>query len=140
MIQQLSVFIDNQPGSLMKVTRILHEKGINLRAISTFDSPEFGILRMIVDRPEEALEALNAQHMMVRQGRVLAVELPDEPGSLNKMLEVMADGNISVNYIYSYISEVNHAPVMIFHTAYQEEARQLLNRHGFHVIDKLNEV
>lgn len=140
MVQQLSVFIDNQPGSLMKVTHILQEKGINLRAISTFDSPEFGILRMIVDRPEEAKEVLEAQRMMVRMGRVLAVELTDEPGSLNRMLEVMAESNISVNYIYSYISEVNHAPVMIFHTAYQEEARQLLNRHGFRIIDRLNEV
>ncbi|MGI6094661.1 MAG: ACT domain-containing protein [Lachnospiraceae bacterium] len=140
MIQQLSVFIDNQPGSLMKVTHILRQKDINLRAISTFDSPEFGILRMIVDRPEEAKKALEEQHMMVRVGRVLAVELADEPGCLNQMLEVLADGNVSVNYIYSYISETNHAPVMIFHTAYQEEARQLLNRHGFNVIDRLNEV
>lgn len=140
MVQQLSVFIENQPGSLMKVTRILREEGINLQAISSFDSPEFGILRMIVDQPEKAKKALEEKHMMVRMGRVLAVSVADEPGALHHMLKVLADGNLSVNYIYSFISEVQRAPMMIFHSEYMEEARQLLMRHGLKVVDNLKDM
>jgi hypothetical protein len=140
MIRQLSVFIENIPGSLMQVTKCLKESGINLMAISSFDSPEFGILRMIVDQPERAEEILKENHFMVRVGTVLGVSVADEPGALNKMLEIMAQGNISVNYIYSFISEIDRAPIMIFHTEYTEEARQLLTRNGMHVVDNLKEL
>ena len=140
MIRQLSVFIENVPGSLMQVTKCLKDAGINLMAISSFDSPEFGILRIIVDQPEEAEGILKRNHFMVRVGTVLGVSVADEPGALNKMLEIMAQGNISVNYIYSFISEIDRSPIMIFHTEYTEEARQLLKRNGMHVVDNLKEL
>lgn len=135
MMKQLSVFVENRSGSLMRVTNALLEADINIRAISSFDSPEFGILRLIVDKPEAAKEALTVQGFVVRVGEVLAVELADRKGSLNAMLKVLADGNISINYIYSFVIRENMEPVMVFHTDDVEEATQLLYNHDIKVIE-----
>ena len=135
MLKQISVFVENVAGSLMKVTKELVEAGINLRAISSFDTPEFGILRLIVDRPEDTFQLLQEKGFFVKMKDVIAVEIEDRSGSLNQMLEVLAEGNISINYIYSFVIREDHAPVMVFQTEYLEEAVQILKKHGINVID-----
>ena len=135
MLKQLSVFVENRSGSLMNVTNALLDADINIRAISSFDTPEFGILRLIVDEPEEAKAALTARGFVVRVGDVLAVELEDKKGSLNAMLKILADGNISINYIYSFVIRENQAPVMVFHTDDIEEATQLLENRDLIIVD-----
>ena len=135
MLKQISVFVENVAGSLMKVTKELVAEGINLRAISSFDTPEFGILRLIVDRPEETAQLLKDKGFFVQTKDVIAVEIEDRSGSLNQMLEVLAEGNISINYIYSFVIREDQAPVMVFKTEYLEEAVQILKNHGINVID-----
>ena len=135
MLKQISVFVENVAGSLMKVTKELVAEGINLRAISSFDTPEFGILRLIVDRPEETFQLLQEKGFFVKMKDVIAVEIEDRSGSLNQMLEVLAEGNISINYIYSFVIREDQAPVMVFQTEYLEEAVQILKNHGINVID-----
>ena len=135
MLKQISVFVENVAGSLMKVTKELVAEGINLRAISSFDTPEFGILRLIVDRPEETAQLLKDKGFFVQTKDVIAVEIEDRSGSLNRMLEVLAEGNISINYIYSFVIREDQAPVMVFQTEYLEEAVQILKKHGINVID-----
>ena len=135
MFKQISVFVENVAGSLMKVTKELVAEGINLRAISSFDTPEFGILRLIVDRPEETAQLLKDKGFFVQTKDVIAVEIEDRSGSLNQMLEVLAEGNISINYIYSFVIREDQAPVMVFQTEYLEEAVQILKNHGINVID-----
>ncbi|MBR9937877.1 amino acid-binding protein [Oscillospiraceae bacterium Marseille-Q3528] len=135
MLKQISVFVENVAGSLMKVTKELVAEGINLRAISSFDTPEFGILRLIVDRPEETAQLLKDKGFFVQTKDVIAVEIEDRSGSLNQMLEVLAEGNISINYIYSFVIREDQAPVMVFQTEYLEEAVQILKNHGINVID-----
>ena len=135
MLKQISVFVENVAGSLMKVTKELVAEGINLRAISSFDTPEFGILRLIVDRPEETAQLLEDKDFFVQTKDVIAVEIEDRSGSLNQMLEVLAEGNISINYIYSFVIREDQAPVMVFQTEYLEEAVQILKNHGINVID-----
>ena len=135
MLKQISVFVENVAGSLMKVTKELVAEGINLRAISSFDTPEFGILRLIVDRPEETAQLLKDKGFFVQTKDVIAVEIEDRSGSLNQMLAVLAEGNISINYIYSFVIREDQAPVMVFQTEYLEEAVQILKNHGINVID-----
>ena len=135
MLKQISVFVENVAGSLMKVTKELVAEGINLRAISSFDTPEFGILRLIVDRPEETAQLLKDKGFFVQTKDVIAVEIEDRSGSLNQMLEVLAEGNISINYIYSFVIREDQAPVMVFQTEYLEEAVQILKNHGINAID-----
>ncbi len=135
MLKQLSVFVENVAGSLMKVTQELVNEGINIRAISSFDTPEFGILRLIVDKPEEAEAMLKHKGFFVQKKDVIAVEIEDRMGSLNRMLAVLAEGNISINYIYSFVIREDNAPVMVFQTEYLEEAVQILKNHGITVIE-----
>lgn len=135
MLKQLSVFVENVAGSLMQVTQELVNENINIRAISSFDTPEFGILRLIVDKPEEAEEILKQKGFFVQKKEVIAVEIEDRMGSLNRMLAVLAEGNISISYIYSFVIREDNAPVMVFQTEYLEEAVQILKNHGISVIE-----
>ena len=96
---------------MMRVTSVLTEARVNIRAISTFDTPEFSIMRLIVDEPVSD---------------VIGVELKDEKGNLNQMLKILADGQINVNYIYSFVIREGKAPVMIFHTDDFEKAEHVL--------------
>ena len=103
MIRQLSVFVENKPGSLTLVTRALEEAGVNIRAFASFDTPEFGILRLIVDKPEQAKEELTHKGFVVRMGEVIGAELEDRRGSLRAMLELLAVEDVNVNYVYSFV-------------------------------------
>ena len=100
MIKQLSVFVENRTGSLMDVTQALTEAHINIRAVSSSDTPEFAILRLVVDKAEQAKEYLQSKGFIVRVSEVIGVELADEKGNLNHMLSILADGEVSINYIY----------------------------------------
>lgn len=86
MIRQISVFVENQPGSMMNVTNVLTEAHVNIRAISTFDTPEFGIMRLVVDDPVRAKESLTSKGFVNRVSDVIGAELKDEKGNLNQML------------------------------------------------------
>lgn len=126
MIRQISVFVENEPGSMMRVTSALTDARINIRAISTFDTPEFGIMRLVVDEPGRAKESLTSQGFVTRVNDVIGVELEDKKGNLNQMLKILADGEINVNYIYSFVIREGKAPVMIFHTDDFERAERVL--------------
>ena len=126
MIRQISVFVENQPGSMMNVTSVLTEAHVNIRAISTFDTPEFGIMRLIVDNPVRAKETLIEKGFVTRVSEVIGAELKDEKGNLNQMLAILADGKINVNYIYSFVIREGKAPVMVFSTDNYEKAEKVL--------------
>ncbi len=121
MIRQISVFVENQPGSMMNVTSVLTEAGVNIRAISTFDTPEFGIMRLVVDDPVRAKSSLTEKGFVTR-----VRELKDEQGNLNQMLKILADGKINIDYIYSFVIREGKAPVMVFHTDDFEQAEKVL--------------
>ena len=128
MIRQISVFVENQPGSMMNVTNVLTEAHVNIRAISTFDTPEFGIMRLVVDDPVRAKECLTSKGFVNRVSDVIGAELKDEKGNLNQMLKILADGQINVNYIYSFVIREGKAPVMVFHTDDFEKAESVLKQ------------
>lgn len=131
MIKQLSVFVENKPGSLMDVTSKLTEAHINIRAVASFDTPEFGILRLVVDKPAEAKGYLTERGFVVRVHDVIGVELEDRKGNLNQMLAILAEGRININYIYSFVIREGRAPVLVFNTDDYEGATQILK--GAHV-------
>ena len=135
MIRQISVFVENEPGSMMKVTSVLTESHINIRAISPFDTPEFGIMRLVVDEPQRAKESLTAKGFVTRVNQVIGVELEDRKGNLNQMLKILADGEINVNYIYSFVIREGRAPVMIFHTDDFEKAEKVLKEADVKLIE-----
>ena len=127
MIRQISVFVENQPGSMMNVTNVLTEAHVNIRAISTFDTPEFGIMRLVVDDPVRAKESLTSKGFVNRVS---------EKGNLNQMLKILADGQINVNYIYSFVIREGKAPVMVFHTDDFEKAESVLKQADVKLVEE----
>ncbi len=103
-VRQLSVFIENKAGRVSEVTGILGDAGINVRGFSVSDTAEFGILRLVVDRPEDASSALRAAGFTVKESDVICVDLPDHPGGLASVLRVVADAGVNVEYVYSLIA------------------------------------
>lgn len=136
MIKQLSVFVQNEIGSLAGVTAVLKDNRINLRAIASVDTPEFAILRMVVDQPEKAKEVLNAKGYAVKVSEAVAVELEDQPGVLDGMLHVIADAGIGINYIYSIVLRNGKAPLMILNTDDLEKTASVLKRKGYLVAEQ----
>lgn len=136
MIRQLSVFVENRPGSLRSVTDKLTEAHINIRAIASFDTPEFGILRLVVDQASEAKQYLTERGFVVRIHEVIGVELEDKKGNLNQMLDILAKGNVNINYIYSFVIREGRAPVLVFNTDNYEHATQILKEANVKTVEE----
>ena len=135
MIRQVSVFVENKPG-LMDVTSRLTEAGVNIRAVATFDTPEFGILRMVVDKPDEAKEYLTKLGYVVRIHEVMGVALEDKKGNLNQMLAILAKGELNINYIYSFIIRDGKEPVMVFNTDDFAKAEKVLKEAEVKIVEE----
>ena len=136
MIRQVSVFVENKPGSLMDVTSRLTEAGVNIRAVATFDTPELGILRMVVDKPDEAKEYLTKLGYVVRIHEVMGVALEDKKGNLNQMLAILAKGELNINYIYSFIIRDGKEPVMVFNTDDFAKAEKVLKEAEVKIVEE----
>ena len=136
MLRQLSVLVENKPGSLMEVTSRLTEAHVNIRAVANFDAPDFGILRMVVDKPEEAKEYLTTRGYVVSVHEVMGVELEDKKGNLNQMLSILAEGKLNINYIYSFVIRDGRAPVMVFQTDDYEKATQILKKYNVKIVEE----
>ncbi|MDR0396227.1 MAG: hypothetical protein LBH66_02860 [Oscillospiraceae bacterium] len=105
-IKQVSVFIENSPGTLAQATRLLGDKGFDLLALSLADTARFGILRCLAKRPGEAVDALNAAGFSARAADVLAALVPDRPGGLAVVLEALAAKRVGVEYCYSFARSI----------------------------------
>lgn len=138
MLKQLAVFVENQPGSLRKVTMAIHEQKINIYAFASFDTPEFGILRMVVDQPELAKSDLTKKGFVTKICDVIAIEVPDEQGGLDELLGCLYDSNISINYTYSSFGRLSKVPAVIIHTDEIFETEAVLKTKGFTCMTSLN--
>lgn len=133
LIPQISVFVENKRGRLYQITRILREHNIDIRAISLADTVDFGILRLIVDDPESAKEALKEQSFAVSITEVIAVGVNDRPGGVEEVLKLLYEAGIDVEYIYAFVSKSDDASV-ILHVSDNKLAVKLLQENGVRII------
>lgn len=101
MIQQVSVFLENKVGRLENILQILYDNDINLRSISVAETTDYGVFRLILDKPELAVEKLKEDGLMVKETDVLAVEIDDKTGSMLNVIKELSQANISIEYTYS---------------------------------------
>ncbi len=134
-VEQISVFLENKAGRLSEVTRILSEAGVNIRALSLADTSDFGILRLIVNDNDKAKEALKRNGFTVGKTDVVAVEVGDHPGGLHKILDVLYQANVNVEYMYAFVQQSGNNAVIIFRFDNLEEAVKILTQNGIKVID-----
>ncbi len=125
-VKQISVFLENKPGKLSQVTDILEKNDIDISAISIADTTEFGILRMIVNKPEEAVAAIKAEKFPVSTTEVLAVEVADKPGGLNLALQTLNEAGVSIEYLYSFIKRNGKRALILFRVEDPEKAVEVL--------------
>lgn len=129
-ISQISVFLENKPGKLSEVIEALAREGIDISAISIADTTEFGVLRMIADKPDAAVKAIKKAGFPVSTTDVLAVEVPDRPGGLSQVLRVLKDSNVSIEYIYSFIKRNHDKALILFKAEDPKKAMEVLKSAG----------
>lgn len=103
-VSQISVFMENRPGHMVRVLDLFKDAGVNVRGYCASDTGDYGIVRFVVDEPERALLALEGSGAAVKRTEVLCVKLGDEPGELARVFSVISACDINVNYSYSLIS------------------------------------
>ena len=129
-IQQISVFLENRAGQLAEITTILADNQINMRALHIAETSDYGVLRMIVDKPQKAASLLLEHGFVLSMTPVLAVVVPDEPGALGKILTLLANENIDIEYVYSVFGQVQDRACMIFRVADLDKLASLLKDNG----------
>lgn len=134
-VEQISVFLENKTGRLAEVSRILAEAEINIRALSLADTSDFGILRLIVNNNDKAKEALKQHGFTVGKTDVVAVEVEDRPGGLNKILDCLYRSSVNVEYMYAFVQQSGNNAVIIFRFDNLDEAVKVLTQNGVKVIE-----
>lgn len=135
LIKQISVFIENKKGHLSKITGVVSGGGVNIRAMSVFDSSEFGILRMVVDDPYKAVELLKEAGHVTRLVDVMAVEPEDKLGAMHDIFNVLSQNDINVEYVYSFLGRgQGQMPQIIMKSSDQDKAIAVLQEAGVVVI------
>ncbi len=113
LVRQINVFLENQSGRLAEVTRTLGENDIDIRALYIADTTEYGILRMILDKPEQAVDLLTSAGFTVSSTPVIAIAIADKPGTLDHALAILSDGAISLEYLYAYVGRTSDDAVVV---------------------------
>jgi hypothetical protein len=133
-IDQISVFVENEPGKLAGVTKILADANVDLRAMSIADTRDFGILRVIVDDAYGAIAALKDADYVVSVTKVLAVEIADRPGGLASVLAVLAGAGVSVEYLYAFVSRREGNAYVILRVEDTGKAVEVLGENGVNTV------
>jgi hypothetical protein len=133
-VEQISIFIENKSGRLAEITSILGRSGINIRALSLADTSDFGILRLIVDDSEKALKVLKEQRFTVSITNVIGVAVPDSPGGLTSILQVLDQNNVNVEYMYAFVERSGDNAVIIFRFDNIDEAIAALTKNGIQIL------
>lgn len=125
-IKQLSVSLDNVPGTFSTVSELLGREAVNIRAISVADTSDISTVRFVVDDPEKAKNILTAHGYNPRETDVLAVEIPDHPGSTNAVLKPLRAAGINVHYLYPHLGRIDENAIVILGVDKTEEAQKVL--------------
>ena len=132
---QLSIFAENKPGRLAAVTKVLAKENINIRATTIATSDTFGVINLIVDDPPRAEEVLTKAGMTVSLNRVLAVVIPDEPGGLDRLTNLLQMEKVNINNAYGFVLEGRRKAVFVVSVDQIEKTDALLEKNGFQTLD-----
>lgn len=134
LVKQISIFLENKSGRLAEVTRILAENNIDICALSIADTTDFGILRLIVNKPEEAEEVLSRNEFAVSCTSVIAIGVEDKPGGLSKALNILEENSISIEYMYAFVGKAGDEAFVILRVENPEEAINTLKANNIEIL------
>jgi hypothetical protein len=131
---QISVFLENKSGRLAEVTHALAGAEVNIRALSLAETIDYGVLRLIVDRPKEAKTALAEAGFTVTETEVIAVAMPDRPGGLAGIVDLVTRRGLNIEYLYAFVGQRGENAVVIFRIDKAQEAIAVLQEGGAQVL------
>ena len=131
-IKQLSIFLENKSGRLTEVTEALASASINISAFTVADTADFGILRMIVNKPEQAEQLLKAKGLSVHITEVIGLVVPNDPGGLHRALQILSSEGISVEYMYAFA--LSDRATVIIRTEAVQQTITVLQKHKLELL------
>ena len=133
-IKQISVFLENKAGRLAKVAEELKDNGVNIRALTIADTSDFGILRMIVNKPDLAYDVLKKAGFTVRESGIVAIELDDSEGVFYNLMKLCDANGLNVEYTYSFVEQYSNKAILFLRFEDNEKAIALFGSHGYKLL------
>ncbi len=134
LVKQISIFLENKSGRLAVVTKTLGDNSINISALSIADTTDFGILRLIVNKPEKAEEVLKEAGFTVSCTNVIAIAVSDKPGGLAAALQILDRESIGIEYMYAFVGKTSDEALVILRVEEPEKAVAKLESSGVRVL------
>ena len=135
---QISIFLENRKGRLHDVCSLLGSQNINIRALTIAESPEFGILRLVVDKPKDAIDILKRKGFIAKLTDIIAVEVDDKPGGLARILQVLYDNSINVEYMYGFVEKFSDKALLVFRFDSPDKAISVLKKNKISIVGAKN--
>ena len=133
-INQISVFVENKPGNLANFTNFLADNNIDIRAFEIADSSDYGIIRIIVDKPFDTVTLLKDNDWICNLTQVIGIRIADKPGEMAAVLNVLADAKVSIDYAYTFVTRNTDDALMIFRVQENEKVSSLLSSKGLNLV------
>ncbi len=133
-ITQISIFLENKRGRLHQVCSLLGQNGINIRALTIAESEGFGVLRAVVDKPQEAMKLLKEHDFVASLTDIIAVEVDDKPGGLANILRIFSENDINVEYMYGFVEKFSDKALMVFRIENLDRGTALLMQNNIKII------
>lgn len=134
MAYHLSVFLENNPGKLEKITKILADNNVNLRAMSLASSGDFGVMKLLVDNPDKAFDVLKQNKLTVTKREITAVVVDNVPGSFNRLLNKLSSNNINIEDCYGFLLSDGKTAAIVLETGNYPSVNKLLSDMNFNVL------
>jgi hypothetical protein len=128
----VTVFVENKPGQTARITKILADAGVNICWVTIANNGSFGVMKFLVDRLEPAMAALKAQGLMVSPLEVLALEVPNQPGALQHVADLLGKHNINLSNCSGFVA--NNRAIVVIEVAELAQAKAVLQQQGFRLI------
>jgi len=133
-VNLLAVFVENKPGQTARITKLLAEAGVNICWVTIANSGSFGVMKVLVDKRDPAVRALKEKGLMVSLLEVLAVEVPDKPGSLQAVADLLGRSNINLDNCSGFVA--NNRAILVIEVHELTQARAVLEKQGLHVLSQ----
>jgi len=135
-LTQISIFLENKQGRLLEVCSLLGKNRINIRALSVGENEEFGILRVVVDKPESAVRLLKKNSFVANLTDIVAVEVEDRPGGLAGVLATLYKNGINVEYMYGFVEKFSDRALLVFRFDDPDKAIKVLSRNKIKIVGR----
>ena len=134
MAHQISIFVENKPGRIERVTEILMKADVNIRAITVMGTFEYGVIKLLVDKPEAAYEALKSQGITAHKREIIAILMDDRPGGLYRIAKVFGQKKINIEDAYGFVIEDKKRAVLVVDVGKIQEAEKVLKEEGLTIL------